>query len=123
MAKIIFSDGGANTRQLDAIRNRPVADAIEVGVVVGYSAGGQLYAYNKGYSIQWLDLPLVKASDADDTFLRNFHANVAVGPLNPFTFTDDLGTEYTVRWMDTKYPLREISKGVHAGTIKLRVEI
>jgi hypothetical protein len=123
VAKIIFSDGGANLRQLDAIRNRPVGNPLEVGVVIDYSDGGQLYAYDKGVDVRWLDLQLVKVSDADDAFLRDFHATVVRGPLNTFTFTDEDGHEHTARWLDTRYPLQEIAKGVHAGTMRLRIEI
>ncbi|MCG6537495.1 MAG: hypothetical protein L7F78_22965, partial [Syntrophales bacterium LBB04] len=60
---------------------------------------------------------------ADYDSFDNWLLNVAVGPKNTFTYTDEDGVTHTVRNLDTKNPLREVVSGLFSGTIQLREEL
>lgn len=95
----------------------------QVNVVVDYSEGGQLYAYDKGIAEQFFYLFFNNASQTDYTAFKNWLLNVVVGPKNTFTYTDRAGTGHTVRLLDTRNPLRKVRQGCFAGTVALRKEI
>ncbi|MEN8134332.1 MAG: hypothetical protein ABFS18_02180 [Thermodesulfobacteriota bacterium] len=122
MPRIKFTRGGTVwTANCD--RAFPVGDPAKVGVVVGYSDGGQLYAYNKGPGEQFFELVFNKMDSDVEPGCRSFHETEAVGPLNTFTYTDQAGVDHTVRWMDIEYPIRQTDHNRHSGTIRLRKEI
>lgn len=122
MANIIFTKG-ASTFTFSCGRVFPVADAGAVNVPVGYSDGGQLYAYNKGVSEQFYDLVYENLNALDYSNFDSWLKTVSMGPLNTFTFTDEDSVEHTVRLLDTRNPLRWTGNGKYAGTIRLREEI
>lgn len=113
---------GANSMTIDA-RALPVHDPDKVNVVVDYTDGGQLCAYNKGIAEKlWhLDCQLIDAATAAG--FAEWLTDIAVGPLNPFTFTDEASNTHTVRLMDTQNPLKQVSNGRYSGVITLREEI
>lgn len=122
MSKIIFTLDGSSW-QASCARDYPVNDGIEVNVPTDQSEGGQMYAYDKGVAVQSFELAFDKLSAADDTALCNFHANVAVGPKNTFTYTDENSATHTVRWLDLRYPIKRNRQNVYSGTITLRKEL
>ena len=122
MADLVFTLG-ANTFTWGTGRRFPVHDPVKVNVVTDVTDGGQLYAYNKGITEQFFYLDFLNVDQTDYDNFADWLENIAVGPLNTFTFTDEDGNNHTVRLMDTTNPLKEISKGHYAGTITLRKEI
>lgn len=122
MAKIKF-DLSATNWTASCGRDHPIDDPLEVGVVSDESDGSQMYAYDKGADVQYFNLNFTKLNSADDTALRNFHANVCRGMLNTFTYTDEAGATHTVRWLDKRYPIRSNKENRYSGTISLREEI
>lgn len=122
MPNVTFTKGG-NSFSFSKGRVFPVDDPAGVTVPVDYSAGGQLYAYNKGIKERFFNLEYDGLGPTDFAYFDNWLLNVAVGPLNTFTYTDEDSAAYTVRLLDTINPLRRTQEGRYAGTIKLRQEI
>lgn len=122
MPNVIFTKGG-NTFTFSRGRIFPVDDPSGVTVAVDYSAGGQMYAYDKGIKEQLFNLEYDGLTQTDYNNFDNWLLNVAIGPRNTFTYTDEAGASYTVRALDTSNPLRRTRDGRYSGTIKLRREI
>ncbi len=122
MPNIVFTKG-ASTFSFSKGRVFPLDDPPQVNVPVGYSEGGQLYAYDKGIEEQFYNLTFERLAKADYDSFNDWLLNVAVGPLNTFTYTDEAGASHTVRLLDTKNPLREVAHELYSGTIHLREEI
>lgn len=122
MPNIVFTSGGS-TMTFSKGRSFPVDDPKQVNVPVDYSEGGQLYAYDKGILEQFFSLNFEGLNLTDYTNFDNWLTAVAIGPKNPFSCTDEAGVTHTVRLMDVRNPLKEISYGSYAGTITLRKEI
>lgn len=114
---------GEETFTFSCGRNYPVYDPAGVNVPVDYSDGGQLYAYDKGVAERFINLSFDNLTAADYANFENWLTQVAVGPKNTFTLTDEAGVEHTVRLLDTKNPLRAVAHGKYGGTIMLREEI
>lgn len=123
MSNIIFNLGGSVcTIASGATTVYPVDNPVQVNVVLGYSEGKYVYAYNKGIKEKFYNVILEALTDSDDASLLHFFGYVCYGPAYPFTYTDEDGNSHTVRWMDKIYPIREVSAGRHSGTIALREE-
>lgn len=122
MADMVFTLG-AQTFTFICGRAFPIDDASEVNVVTDYSEARKIYAYDKGVAEKYFKLEFVNIEQADFDNVDDWLLNVAVGPKNTFTFTDEAAADHTVRLMDTKNPLREVSLGVFSGTLTLRKEI
>lgn len=122
MPNIVFTKGG-NTFTFSKGRSFPLDDPDQVNVPIDYSEGGQLYAYNKGIAEKFFNIVIGRGSLADYNSFSAWLLNVAVGPLNTFTYTDEDGVSHTVRLMDTRNPLRGVAHELYSGTIHLREEI
>ena len=122
MSYIIFTKG-EDTFTFSKGREYPVHDPIHVNVVVDYSDGGQLYAYDKGIEEQFYNLNFSGLSRTDYDNVEDWLQNIAVGPKNTFTYTDEDGDNHTVRLLDTKNPLQETASGLFSGELHLRKEI
>ncbi len=122
MPNIIFTKG-AQSFTFSKGRSFPLDDPGQVNVPVDYSEGGQLYAYDKGIKEKFYNIALERASQADYDNFDNWLLNVAVGPRNSFTYTDEAGAAHTVRLLDTKTPLRAVAHELYSGTIQLREEL
>jgi hypothetical protein len=119
---IIFTKGGVSFT-FSKGRVFPLNDPGQVNVAVDYSAGGQLYAYDKGIEEQFYNLVMERVPKADFDNFAAWLLDVAVGPLNTFTYTDEDGVAHTVRLLDTKNPFKEVAHELYSGTIHLRKEI
>lgn len=123
MAKIIFTKDAAS-HTFTVARVAPIHDPLKVNVVMDYSDGGKLYAYDKGITEQFFTLDFTNLSAADNAALLDWFENTSIGPLNTFIFTDEDSTGHTVRWIDLEYPIqKEEETDRYTGTIQLRKEI
>jgi hypothetical protein len=122
MPNIIFTSG-VNTFTFSHGRSYPLDDPAQVSVVTDLAEGKQMYAYNKGVQISLFNLYFEKLDQTDFDNFENWLTDVAVGPKNTFVYTDEDGTDHTVRLLNTTNPLKEISHNNFAGTIQLRKEI
>jgi len=122
MANIIFTKD-ADTFTFSKGRSYPLDDPAGVNVPVDYSEGGQLYAYDKGIEEQFFNLVFERIPKADYDNVDDWLKNIAVGPKNTFTYTDEDSANHTVRLLDTKNPLREVAHELYSGTIHLREEL
>ena|SRR5450759_3838715 len=126
MPKIIFTKGGDNF-QFSKGRSFPIADPAQVNVPTDMTDGGQMYAYNKGIAEKLINLVYEKLSQTDYDNFDEWLTDIAVGPTNTFTLTDEASANHTVRLLDTKNPLEAVSEDatgwLYSGTIQLREEI
>jgi len=122
MPNIKFTKGGDDFT-FSKGRSYPLDDPSQVNVPVGYSEGGQLYAYDKGIEEQFFNLVFERIPQADYENFEEWLTDIAVGPKNTFTYTDEDGNNHTVRLMDTKNPLKGVAAEMFSGTIELREEI
>lgn len=122
MPNIIFTKG-VDTFTFSKGRSYPLSDPSQVNVPIDYSDGGQLYAYDKGIQEQFINLVFDRLSQTDFNSFDNWLLNIAVGPKNTFTYTDEDSNNHTVRLLDTINPLTNIAVDYYSGTIQLRKEI
>ena len=122
MPNIVFTKG-VDTFTFSKGRSYPLDDPAQVNVVVDYSEGKQLYAYDKGVQEQFYNIILERNPQADYDNFDDWLKNIAVGPKNTFTYTDEDSGSHTVRLMNTKNPLQEVASGLFSGVILLRKEI
>lgn len=122
MPNIVFTKA-ASSFAFSKGRSFPLDDPGQVNVPVDYSEGGQLYAYDKGIEEKFFNITLERASQADYDSFDNWLRNVATGPKNTFTYTDESGVAHTVRLLDIKNPLRAVAHELYTGTIQLRKEL
>jgi len=83
-----FTKGGSTFTFVDG-RKYPIDDQPQVNVVVDYSEGKQLYAYDKGVEETFIYLDLDRICQTDEDNLNAWFTDTAVGPKNTFTFTDE----------------------------------
>lgn len=122
MPNITFTKGG-DTFTFSKGRSYPLDDPAQVNVVVDYSEGKQLYAYDKGIQEQFFNIFFERIPQADYDNFDDWLKNKAVGPKNTFTYTDEDGDDHTVRLLDIKNPLKRVADGMYTGAIHLRKEI
>ncbi|MBI9078082.1 MAG: hypothetical protein JEZ02_21980 [Desulfatibacillum sp.] len=122
MGNIVFTQD-ANTFTFSQARALPAHDPVSVNVVTGYTEGMQLYAYDKGVVEQEFNLAFTRLTQADFNAFTNWLQNIACGPKNTFTFTDESATDHTVRLMDMENPLSLVANTYYKGTIRLRKEV
>ena len=67
--------------------------------VLGRTAGGITYYYDKGAEIQATEMSLNGLTSADKDALTTFFRTTANGIMNTFTFTDSAGTARTVKFL------------------------
>ncbi|WP_136360660.1 hypothetical protein [Desulfatibacillum aliphaticivorans] len=121
MGNIVFTKD-SDTFTFSQARALPAHDPVSVNVVTGYTEGMQLYAYDKGVTEREFRLVYTRLTQADFDNFTNWLENIAVGPKNTFTFTDEDGNDHTVRLMDTENPLSLAANTFYKGTITLRKE-
>ena len=122
MPDIIFTKG-AYSFTFSKGRSFPLHDPEQVNVPVDYSAGVQIYPHDQGIEEQFFNLTFAGLSQTDYDNFDNWLTDVAVGPKNTFTYTDEDSVEHTVRLLNTRNPIKQLSSGLFSGTIMLRKEI
>jgi hypothetical protein len=122
VANVVFTLG-AETFTFSCARAYPVHDPEAVAVVTGLTEGGQMFAYDKGVAEKLWNLEFRALTDTDAANVEQWLTDVAVGPKNTFTFTDEAGAGHTVRLLDTENPLRKTDNNRWSGTLRLREEI
>jgi hypothetical protein len=122
MANIRFTLG-ATSFAFESGPDYPINRPHKLNVVVAYSEGRKLYAYDKGIEERYFYLSLVNVSQNDFDNFTSFFRSAAVGPKNSFTFTDEDSVAHTVRIMDLENPLQETAPNVFSGTVTLREEV
>lgn len=106
-------------------RRFPKEDPLKFNIVTNLSAGGEMYAYDKGIAEQFINLTFKGLTETDKDNILYWWESVAVGAKNTFTFTDEDSVAYTVRWIDQQLVLRreEANTNLYSVTIRLRVEV
>jgi hypothetical protein len=79
----------------------PVEEPRERLQVVSRTAAGTIRVQDKGVSVRTIKLSFKNLRGSDYAALLDWYDSVAVGAYNAFSFIDELGMTYTVRWMST----------------------
>jgi hypothetical protein len=96
----------------------PVREPKERLQVVSRTAGGTIRVVDKGVKVRTIVLTFKDLRGSDYAALDDWYDNVAVGAFNAFSFVDELGLTYTVRWMST-LDFQETANNRYGGDITL----
>ena len=80
--------------------------------VVGRSAGGTLYAYDKGVVAYEVSLAFESLTDDEKDDLVAFFHDEADGVCNTFTYTDSRGTSFTARFLRPDLSIEKVAQDV-----------
>jgi len=89
--------------------------------VVGRTAGGAIYVYDKGVATFQVDLPFESLTDAEKAALAGFFDNTVEGGLETFTYTDSNGAARTARFIEPRLNFVKVSANV--WDVRLRLEL
>lgn len=88
---------------------------------LGRTAGGAIYAYDKGVQTFEVELPFESLTDTEKTALADFFADTAEGGLRTFTYTDSNATAYTARFLEPSLSFVKVSAKV--WDVRLHLEL
>ena len=83
--------------------------ATEKVQVVGRSAAGDRYRYDRGVEIKTLRLQWNELRESEKTDLEDFFTDTADGVLNQFTYTDHRGTAWDAYFADPIIEFTEVA--------------
>ena len=89
--------------------------------VVGRTAGGSVYVYDKGVETFEVELPFESLTDAEKAALAAFFDDVAQGCLQTFTYTDSNGTARTARFLDPRLAFVKVAANVWDARLRLEL--
>ena len=89
--------------------------------VLGRTAGGTVYAYDKGVDTFEAELPFDSLTDAEKAALADFFDSAAEGGLQTFTYADSNGADRTARFLETRLSFIKVSANV--WDVHLRLEL
>jgi len=76
--------------------------------MLGRTASGGVYTYDKGVTTYKLELSFENLREDEKTLLENFYNTTIDGIMNTFTYIDHQQIEYTARFLDTELNFEEI---------------
>jgi len=100
----------------------PCRNALDLGVAMGVSGGGEVYASRKGVPSLTLARMFAGVRSEDHQALRSWYVSVSQGMRNPFIFIDGDGSSYTVRWINSPFDWQRDAENRWSGEMQLRVE-
>lgn len=118
MALIKFTSG-MTVVTFETNPERPMSFPLESGQEMLETAGGDFYVYKKGAERQRWELVIPYVSASKYTELRNFIRDTIDYARNTFTFTDEGGTEHTVRLGSPDIAWESDIKGRYMVTLTL----
>jgi len=118
-----FSKAGQSDIELDGHVNYPFRRPKQKSQVVDRTAAGSLQVEDLGVAWQRFPLSLVLLDQTKRDALVNWWDNVSDGAANTFTYTDEDGTEYTVRLVTNPMDFEEDPPGRFKGTLLLEAEV
>lgn len=89
--------------------------------VIGRTAGGTVYVYEKGVETFEVELAFESLSDGEKTTLTDFFDDTTDGCLNTFTYTDSNGTARTARFLEPHLEFTKVSANV--WDVRIRLEL
>lgn len=88
---------------------------------IGRTAGGTVYAYDKGVDTYEVTVNLQSLTNTEKTNLESFFDTTVNGAVNTWTYTDENGNDYTARFLEPQLSFEKIAGGI--WDIDLRLEI
>ena len=116
-----FSKAGQSDIELDGYVNYPLRRPREKVQVTDRTAGGTLQVEDLGVGIRRFPLDLVLLDQTTRDALVSWWDIISDGAYNTFTYTDEDGTEYTVRLLTNPMDLPEDPPGRFTGSLLLEV--
>ena len=91
------------------LRNPERENVLEVNKrqVLGRTASGQVFTYEKGIETKKLELEFQRLRDDEKSNLESFFSTVD-GIMNTFTYKDHRGNTYTARFLDSILRFSEV---------------
>lgn len=80
--------------------------------VLGRSAGGTVYAYDKGVDTWEAVLAFESVTDSEKAALVSFFDDTVDGTRETFTFTDETDSEFTARFLEPGLELLKVAHNV-----------
>lgn len=120
MAAIKFVLGG-NVLQFSRGIQYPVQKPVEKLQVVDRTGGGSLQIEELGVTIRQFPITFRGLPLADYNALLNWHAQIAAGAANVFTYYDEDGQPHTVRLLTTRIDFQQTSYQRFGGELLLEV--
>ncbi len=90
--------------------------------LVGRTAGGVVYVYDKGIDTYEVDLPFESLTDAEKASLVDFFENTVSGGLQVFTYTDSAETARTARFIDPHLDFTKVVANVWDVRVRLELD-
>jgi len=88
---------------------------------MGRSAGGTVYAYDKGLSTFEVELTIENLTSTDRSNLQSFFSTTVNGVTATWTLTDSSGGTYTARFLD---PVLQFEEHIRDNyRVRLRLEL
>ena len=100
----------------------PCKDALDLGVAMGVTEGGEVYVSRKGVPSLTLVRTFAGVRNEEHQALRNWYISVSHGMRNPFTFIDADASSHTVRWINSPFDWQKDAENRWSGEMHLRVE-
>lgn len=90
--------------------------------VLGRSAGGTLYTYDKGVTTFEVSLSFESLTNAEKEALCSFFHITVGGVTTSFTYTDSNGNSYEARFLEPELAFRKVAENVWDVTVRLELE-
>jgi hypothetical protein len=88
---------------------------------VGRTAGGTVFAYEKGPPTLRSALKFESLTDAEKEALKSFFDSKACGAMQAFTYTDSAGTAWTARFEEAALRLTKVCGNVWDARVRLEL--
>lgn len=74
---------------------------------LGRTAGGQIYAYDKGPTSKRLELEFLELRQSEKDALESFYDTTVDGVITNFEYTDHFGTTWNAKFLETELNFEE----------------
>lgn len=118
---VVFTKGGSDV----TIRNPERANVygVKLHQAVGRTAGGVVVSYDKGVTVQRMELQFKELTDTNKSELQAFFEDDVVGTQETFTFTDRESVNWTARFLQDELDWSELDNDRWSIEVHLEVEV
>ena len=89
--------------------------------VLGRSAGGTVYTYDKGVDTYEIALTFESLTNAEKAALQSFFHATVDGVTSTLTYTDSSGNAYTARFLEPALAFRKVADNVWDVAFRLEL--
>ena len=89
---------------------------------VGRTAGGTVYAYDKGVATYEVQLTFESLTDSEKSDLQSFFHTTVNGAVETFTYTDSSSNNFTARMIEGTLAFRKVAANVWDVSLTLEID-